>query len=143
MAESPQAPTGTPTGTPRPASTALAATGSYSALWTSSVQPQFPAAGKTTWLLNYVSGEIPDPLSKCPRAWRNRDNPFAATYSGGRTALRVCVVNAGIYGNAVFVIPLYPLRPHRSYTVTLKYAGKQQSHWTFKTRPSPPDEYNP
>jgi hypothetical protein len=150
----------------------FAATGGYSALWTSSVQPQltyrgpdyqFPAAGKTTWLLNYVSGEIPDPLSTCPRAWRNRDNPFAATYTGlpiifgtsraitkptasvttGRTSLRVCVVNAGIYGNAVFVIPLYPLRPHRSYTVTLKYAGKQQSRWTFKTRPSPSDEYNP
>jgi hypothetical protein len=150
----------------------FAATGGYSALWTSSVQPQltyrgpdyqFPAAGKTAWLLNYVSGEIPDPLSTCPKAWRNRDNPLAATYTGlpiiygtsgairkptatvttGRTSLRVCVVTAGIYGNAVFVIPLYPLRPHRSYTVTVKYAGKQQSCWTFKTRPSPSDEYNP
>lgn len=139
------------------------ADGLYSALWTGAVdspltpaQPayQFPAGGTTTSLLTYWGSEAPDPLAGCPAAWRNRaDNwesiglpivfgnqravsrPSATvTYPG--TSLRVCVVNAGIYGNAVFIIPLLPLKTRHSYTVTVKYSGKLQSKWVFRTAAS-------
>jgi hypothetical protein len=57
----------------------------------------------------------------------------SATLTSGRTSLSVCVVNAGIYGNAIFVIPLLPLNTRHTYTVTVKYNGKVQSHWSFRT----------
>jgi hypothetical protein len=130
--------------------------GAYSALRTGSVggptvpvqlSYQFPASGKVTSLRTYSGGESPDPLSTCPAAWRDSwevglpiifgdqqavSRPSATvTYPG--TSLKVCVVNAGIYGNVVFVIPLLPLKPHHTYTVTVNYNGKRQSRWTFKT----------
>lgn len=129
----------------------------YAALWTFGSatslrhpgQPlyQFPASGKTTGLLGYSGGEIPNPLSSCPKAWQNSwsvglpiifgnqrtvTKPSAALTSGG-VSLRTCVVNAGIYGNAVFVIPLRPLSTRHTYTVTVKYNGKVQSRWSFRT----------
>jgi hypothetical protein len=131
--------------------------GIYAALWTlgaatSTLNPaglryQFPANGKTTGLLTYAGDESPNPLSACPRAWQSAPvvglpiifgNQLtvakpSATVTSGRTSLRVCVVNSGIYFDAVFVIPLVPLGPHRSYTVTVRYNGKVQSHWTFRT----------
>lgn len=129
----------------------------YAALWTIGAatslrdpsQPlyQFPASGKTTGLLGYSGGEIPNPLSTCPKAWRNSwsvglpiifgnqrtvTKPSAAVTSGG-VSLKTCVVNAGIYGDAVFVIPLRPLSTRHTYTVTVKYNGKLQSRWSFRT----------
>jgi hypothetical protein len=72
-----------------------------------------------------------------PRTWHHGAQSFVSatvTYPG--TSLKVCVVNAGIYGNAVFVIPLLPLKTRHSYTVTVKYSGKLQSKWVFKTAAS-------
>jgi hypothetical protein len=131
--------------------------GFYAALWTigsstsllNPSQPlyQFPANGKTTGLLSYSGGEIPDPLSGCPKAWQNAWNvglPIifgnqrtvakpSATVTSGRTSLKVCVVGAGIYGDAVFAIPLLPLNAHHTYAVTVRYDGKVQSRWSFRT----------
>lgn len=130
----------------------------YAALWVDSLtsvltvrgpQYQFPASKTTTWLLSYAGGEEPDPLATCPAAWRRRieqlfgtvglpiifgnlntvSKPTASVTVRGK-ALRVCVVNAG---NAVFVIPLLPLAPHRTFTVTVSYRGKLQSRWYFRT----------
>jgi len=130
----------------------------YAALWVSDLSPQrtysgpayqYPANGRTTSLLAYSGGEEPDPLSTCPAAWKARGmtglstglpiifsdqaklTKPAAKLTTGKTALRVCVV--AVYGYAVFLIPLYPLLPRHSYTATVTYAGKTQSHWTFKT----------
>lgn len=128
--------------------------GGYAALWTvgsstslrNPSQPlyQFPASGKTTPLLSYSGGESPNPLSSCPKAWQNAwsvglpiiygnqrtvTKPTATVASGG-ISLKTCVVNAG---NVVFVIPLRPLGTHRAYKVTVKYGGKVQSRWSFRT----------
>lgn len=131
--------------------------GVYAALWTigsstSLLRPsqplyQFPASGKTTGLLAYSGGESPNPLSSCPTAWQNAPDvglPIifgnrltaakpSATVTSGSTSLKVCMANASIYGNAVFVIPLLPLKAHHTYTVTVKYNGKLQSRWSFRT----------
>ena len=135
--------------------------GGYAALWvdwTTSLRHlsgpvyQFPWNSTTTSLrAYYVGGEIPDPLIGCPQAWRDRTNAFqsvglpiifggqnavsrpTATVSTGGKALRVCVVNAGIYGDAVFVIPLLPLQTRHTYTVAVSYRGKLQSRWQFRT----------
>lgn len=131
--------------------------GFYAALWTygsstSLLNPgqplyQFPGNGRTTGLLSFAGNETPDPLSSCPRAWQNAWSvglPIifgnqrtvtkpSATVTSGRLSLRLCVLSAGIYGNAVFVIPLQPLNAHHTYTVTVRYAGKVQSRWSFHT----------
>ena len=129
--------------------------GGFAALWVDQntsvrqVSPpyyQFPAAGKTTSLRTFYGDEIPDPVSHCKK-------PHAGGYGlpiiyGGqatvsqpsakiranRTALPVCVVNAGIYGNAVFVIPLRPLPKHKTITVRVYYHRRLQSRWRFRTR---------
>jgi hypothetical protein len=132
----------------------FSADGGFAALWTEGsstsllnpVQPlyQFPANGKTTGLLTYSGGELPNPLSSCPRAWQNAPSvglPIifgnqrsvtrpSATLTSGRVSLRACVVNAGA---GVFVIPLLPLNARHTYTVTVTYNGKVQSRWSFRT----------
>ena len=131
--------------------------GGYAALWldgqTSLLvahQPdvQFPANGKKTSLLAYSGGEIPNPLSSCPKAWRRRDDNLeevglpiifgnrrevsrpSATVTSRGMRLRVCVVNDY---SVVFVIPLLPLAAHRAYTVTVNYRHVRQSRWRFRT----------
>ncbi len=129
--------------------------GGFSALWvdpiwtTATIRPpywQFPANGKRTSLLTYYGAELPDPVSHCPRPasggyglpiiYGNQNQVIrpTATLTVGHTRLPACTVNAGLYGAAVFVIPLQPLAQHRTFTVTVYYKQKRQSRWSFSTR---------
>jgi uncharacterized protein YkwD len=136
----------------------FAQAGGYAALWVdvdTSVRVarppfyQYPANGKTTSLLTFYGDETPNPVANCPRPSVDADRPYglpiiygnakqvshpSATVTANGKKLRTCVVNAGEYGDAVFVIPWVGLRQHETITVSVSYQGKLQSRWRFKTR---------
>jgi hypothetical protein len=136
----------------------FAQAGGYAALWVDldtsarlvkSPFYQYPANGKTTSLLTYYGDESPNPVAHCPRPSADADRPYglpiiygnakqishpSASVAANGRKLRTCVVNAGEFGDAVFVIPWVSLPQHETITVSVSYQGKLQSRWRFKTR---------
>ena len=134
---------------------------SFTVVWNTAYQKKgpyfaFPAAGKTTWLTEYLGGEIPDPLVHCPAAWRRRldaGHPLGlplefslestyhltgrqptrvtASLTTGGKASRLCTFFQK-YAGVTYMLPLLPLAHGRGYDVAVRYDGKLAGRWRFR-----------